>query len=254
MKMNKLRIISTVAALAAVLTVTCGFATSAATDREPTVETSYVEAAIPTKTNDGAEQKHYLRYIFDDDSISEVSEEAFQSVFNKASEQHMLYYYFHNDNIYELSKKQFDEVAEKNNMDEVVQRDALTPVEQSENRQASDYGKIENTNLSGSRAAGSWTISNELGAGVQMNYFMPDGGQFVVDDGEELMYSIEPNRACYLSVGAYGSRYFMIGPRYIDRKSNYGITLGTRNPGSFNFFVINENDFDIYVKGSVDIY
>ena len=234
MKMNKLRIISTVAALAAVLTVTCGFATSAATDREPTVETSYVEAAIPTKTNDGAEQKHYLRYIFDDDSISEVSEEAFQSVFNKASEQHMLYYYFHNDNIYELSKKQFDEVAE--------------------NRQASDYGKIENTNLSGSRAAGSWTISNELGAGVQMNYFMPDGGQFVVDDGEELMYSIEPNRACYLSVGAYGSRYFMIGPRYIDRKSNYGITLGTRNPGSFNFFVINENDFDIYVKGSVDIY
>ena len=258
MKMKKLGIISTTAALAAMLTVTCGFATSAATNKEPSVETSFVEAAIPANTNNEAKEGiPFLHYIFDDDSIQEVSEETFQSVLNKDSEQRteqrMLYYFFHDDNIYELSKKQFDEVIENNNMDEIVQRDALSPIVQSENLQDSNYNNVENAILNDTRATGRWTIDNAVGAGVRMNYYMPDGGSFVVNSGETCSYQIAPDRPCWITAGVFGSREFSTGSIYIDKKSYGGINLGTDKPGSFNYYVVNDNSFDINVEGSVSI-
>ncbi len=126
MKTKKPGVISAIAALALTLGVICGFTTSAATNEGPAVETSIVNAALPANANnEGSEQKPFQRYIFDDDTIREVSEDEFQSVLGKP----MLYYFLHDDNIYEMSKEQFDEVAEKNNAGEVIQRDALKPVE-----------------------------------------------------------------------------------------------------------------------------
>ncbi len=130
MKTKKPGVISAIAALALTLGVICGFTTSAATNEGPAAETSIVNAALPANANnEGSEQKPFQRYIFDDDTIREVSEDEFQSVLGKP----MLYYFLHDDNIYEMSKEQFDEVAEKNNAGEVIQRDALKPVEQSVN-------------------------------------------------------------------------------------------------------------------------
>lgn len=259
MKTKKIGVISTVAGLALTLFVTCGFTTSAVTNERVVEETSIVAAAIPENANNKEnEQKAYLRYVFDDDAIREVSEAEFQTVMENnltqtdmsISEQRMLYYFVHDDNIYEMSEKQFNEVVEKNNIGEVIQRDAINPIEQSK----AHYNSSKDSILSYTRATGSWSIDNEIEAGIRMNYFMPGGGSFVVNSGETVWFSIAPDRACYLTAGVYGSKNFSTPSSYIDMSSYYGITLGSDTPGSYKFYAINDNSFDINVEGSVSIF
>lgn len=114
MKTNKIGVIPTIAALALMLSVTCGFTTSAVADEKNDAEASTVDVAIPTNANnEGNEQKQFLHYVFDDEAIRGVSEDEFQSVLESNSEQCMLYYFVHDDIIYEMSKTQFNEVVEK---------------------------------------------------------------------------------------------------------------------------------------------
>lgn len=108
--------------------------------------------------------------------------------------------------------------------------------------------------MSYTRATGSWSIDNEIEAGVRMNYFMPGGGSFVVNSGETVWFSIAPDRACYLTAGVYGSKNFSTPSSYIDMSSVYGITLGSDTPGSYKFYAINDNSFNINVEGSVSIF
>lgn len=107
MKTRKMGIIPTIAALAATLTVTCGFATSAATneiDDSPNSVSEILRYDSNVFENAGEnddqgifamespdfeetiEKMRHLYYIFDDDTIWEVSKDEFQAYFGNNSE------------------------------------------------------------------------------------------------------------------------------------------------------------------------
>lgn len=98
------------------------------------------------------------------------------------------------------------------------------------------------------------SLSKGKEVGVRMNYFMPGGGGFVVNSGENVWFSIAPDCACYLTAGAYGTKNFSTPSSYIDMSSHYGITLGSDTPSSYKFYAINDNNFDITVSGGVRIF
>lgn len=163
----------------------------------------------------------------------------------------MLRYYLGDDGLYRLSEAQYQEFIDEGNFEEIAERDGLKPTGTEENPVVNEETEAV-SNLE--RKSGRWTISDSvIRDGYRRNYFMPDGSNFVVEDGEEAIFSIGPDRECWLTFGCTGTNPYQ-DTQYIDMESWYGITIATDTAGSYKFYGENtDNGFDITVDGAITI-
>lgn len=169
-------------------------------------------------------------------------------------EEHMLYYYFNDDGFYEVSYSQFQEISATGDLEAVVHRDGLEPIDCEENSDREIQSRDDEVVPGRSRKAGSWDItSNDILPGYKVTYSMPNGASFLVAPGESVTCQIGPNRACWLTVGASGTKNYE-KTVYVDFLNYYGITVGTTTEGSYKFYAANyDNDFTVTVSGIVRV-
>lgn len=163
----------------------------------------------------------------------------------------MLRFYIGEDGLYRLDEIQYQEVLTNGNFAVVVERDGLKPVVSGESHVASEITEPVSVQA---RKSGTWTITNsEIRDGYRKTYFMPDGSSFVVDAGEEIVFSIEPDKACWLTFGSTGTKTYQ-NSAYVDMEDWFGITIATDTTGSYKFYAENtDNGFDITVDGSIHV-
>lgn len=227
---------------------------------------STVAFAVATPT----EKASTIKYILDNDGGHRVSDEEFYAKLGvtdkrtvgsvatftneqvQEAERPMLRFYLGMDGLYKLSEEQFQEaISETFSFSDIISRDGLTPLSIEGSQAASEVSEFV-TNQT--RAKGRWDINgSEIKDGIRKTYFMPDGSSFVVADGETILFSIEPNKVCWLTFGATGTKEFR-DSAYVDKKKYFGVTIGTTTPGSYKFFAENtDNGFDVTVDGTIGI-
>lgn len=169
-------------------------------------------------------------------------------------EEQMLYYYFNDDGFYKVSYNQFQEISATGDLETIVNRDGLEPIvcEEITDNETQNYDIEVVPGIS--RKTGSWAItSNDILPGNKVTYSMPNGASFLVAPGESVICSIGPNKACWLTVGASGTKNYN-NKVYVDFQNYYGVTVGTSTEGSYKFYAANyDNDFTITVSGSVSV-
>lgn len=246
MKKKNLVISAGIVGLSAVMLSTAVFAASMpAAAGEPTIK--YVIG------EDGMERvsdtEFYERFGVGSQTQEESTEAASEVV--QEAEKPMLRFYLGENGLYQLSEEQYQEGISQDNFSEVVARDELKPVDFAESnivKEATEPVTVQ------ARKSGTWTITNsKISDGYKKTYFMPDGSSFKVDDGEEIIFSIEPDKACWLTFGSTGTKDYT-NSAYVDKKTWFGVTIATDTPGSYKFFAENtENGFDITVDGSIQV-
>lgn len=195
-----------------------------------------------------SDEEFYGKFVFDakDKKSTEVAAEVKQEI-----EKPMLRFYFNEDGLYSLNEAQYQEGLTKNNFAEIILRDDLLAVEFEDNAEVTDV--LEPVSIL-TRTSGSWKITDHvIRDGYRTTFAMPGGDSFVVDDGEEVKFSIEPDTACWLKFGSTGTKDYT-NSAYVDKVNWFGITIVTDTPGSYKFFAANtENGFDVTVNGVIEV-
>lgn len=245
MKKRKLLVSIGVVGLSAVMLSTAAFAASVAVEEEkPTIKYIMGEDGMQRVSD-----KDFYERFGSNLQAQEVTEET--SEVAQEMEKPMLRFYLGENGLYQLSEVQYQEALSQDNFSEVVARDNLKPVDSV----VSDAAKEVTEPVSiQERKSGKWTITDSvIRDGYRKTYFMPDGSSFVVDDGEEVIFSIEPDKACWLTFGSTGTKNYT-DIAYVDKETWFGITIATDTAGSYKFFAENtDNGFDVTVDGVIEV-
>lgn len=229
-------------------------------------------SAVTFASNQSLEQESTIKYIFSDNGMERVSDEIFYDQFtsiemyeeNDSSpmlastssqeiEKNMLRFFLTEDGMFELTEDLYQEAIAENNFKTIAVRENLTPSSTEENLTFSSVS-LQEFASSNSRLKGSWTINNtRVLSGYKTTFYTQNGGSFSVSNGEEIVFSFSPDRACYVSFGSTGTKNFS-NSSYVDLKQWHGVTIATDTPGYYQFFVNNNlNNFDIIVNGSITV-
>lgn len=171
------------------------------------------------------------------------------TAFAKPSHKPNLCAYFGEDGVYEISETQLQEMIITDNPEEVVVKYDLTPVPYNVDTRSNETEINKTVQPSKQKTTGSWDIdSDTILAGYTVTYSQPNGRNFVIDSGEELIFSMYLEEVCSVTLGVKGSRNLSHSWNF-DPADAGGVTIYVPYKGSYKCYINNSGSDDFNTQG-----